>query len=99
MLLSLLTLACVPIELAETEVAVHQQWAHVEFTGQFPSVAVIGLRLCDVGWIATRGDLAEEAKGPGLVTTFAVLAGQGEGFVSQRQRGVETTSSQTGGPS
>jgi hypothetical protein len=56
-------------------VAVDHERAHAEFVGQGEGLAVVGFGLRALRWLAPRCNLAEEAQGIGLVTTFLALTG------------------------
>src|SRR5262245_30202708 len=85
-LLRLRALARATVELAKAEVAVGDEGAHSEFLGQRGGLAVARLGLIGIGWIAARGDLAEEVQRPDLVSSFGPLAGEGEAPLARRDR-------------
>src|SRR6266851_2959604 len=75
-LLRLLASAGAPVELAEAEVAVCDERAHAELTGERQRLAVVAV---SVLWgNAAGGDLSEEAEGPRLVAALTTLAGKGQ---------------------
>jgi hypothetical protein len=71
---SLLLLAGLGIQDAETQVAVRLQRAHTEFLSQCESLAVVGGGLFGLWGMALCYDLAKEAQGPGLVAVLVMLA-------------------------
>src|SRR5262245_7125118 len=77
--LSLLATTSALVELAQPEVAVGRQRAHLELVGQGQRLAVVGFGLLHFGWISPGGDLAKEAERPRFVAALIVLAGLREG--------------------
>src|SRR5262245_10567874 len=74
-LLSLLLLPSAAMRLAETEVAVGDEWPHAEFRRQSYGGAVVRFRRHHVGAGMMGGDLAEEAKSPRLIAARTTLTG------------------------
>src|SRR5262247_790736 len=75
-LLRLLALARARAELAEAEVAVGDEGAHLELFRHVQGVPVSRLRGFDVGRLTTRGQLAEKPERPRLMPSLFVLYGE-----------------------
>ena len=63
---------------AKAVVAVRDQRAHPEFSGEGHGLVVVACGRLDVGWIGVGRDLTAEPEGVGFVTAFTTLAGQRE---------------------
>jgi hypothetical protein len=77
-LLRLLRLSRAPVELAEAEVAVSDEWAHAEFVGQSEGLVVVGCSLLGIGGIGVGLDDAKLVQRERLVPAFLELPGQVE---------------------
>ena len=64
------------IQLPEAEVAVGHERAHAELLGQGEGLAVVGFGLIALRRLAPRRNVAEEAQGIRLVTSFLVRTGE-----------------------
>jgi hypothetical protein len=60
---------------AQPKVAVSLERAHAELVDQGKGLSVVGFGFCDMGRLAPRRDLAEEAQGICLVAPFLVRTG------------------------
>jgi hypothetical protein len=76
LLAALLILACSSVELPEAEVAMGGEGAHPELLGERERVAVVVFGLVGVQRVALGGDLAKEAKGICLMSSFLMAAGE-----------------------
>ena len=61
--------------------AVGGEWAHPKFRGQGHGGAVVRFGRRRSGMVMTRGNVAQQAKSPGLMATFPALAGKRQGAV------------------
>ena len=70
--MSLLPLSRLGVQGAQAQVAVGQERAHPQFLGQGKGLAVAGFGLFDLRGITMCGNVAEEAQGIRLTTSFLV---------------------------
>src|ERR1700731_3780765 len=86
-------MACLPVELAQTEVAVSEERAHAEFHGQS-----LGAGIVDFGRRHVRAAsgcrLAEKAVDPSFVTPLTTLAGKHQGTGAKVPRLLQPTREQ-----
>ena len=75
----LLRVTGLPVQLAQTNVAVRDERAHAEFFREGESLAIVVFRLPDIEGIFARRDLAEEPKSVRFVSSLFVLAGKTQG--------------------
>ena len=92
-LAGLLALARAPVELAEAEVAVGDERAHLELLGERERVTVVAVSV--LRRIAAGGDLAEEAEGPRLVGALTAPRGQGSGLARRIRAASSSRSART----
>jgi hypothetical protein len=64
-----------------------RQRAHAEFHGQGEGVLIVGLGQRDIRRLAPCGDVAEQAQGIYLVTTFLLLTGERQRTLGERWPG------------
>ena len=76
MLLSSLQISYLPVQFAQTDVAMRDERAHAEFFSEGESFAIVVFRLPDIKGFFARYDLAEEPKSVRLVSSLFVLTGE-----------------------
>ena len=75
MLFSLLSVPYSPVQFAQPNVAMRDEWAHAEFFSEGESLAIVVFRLADIKRIFARRDFAKEAECIRLVSPFLFLPG------------------------
>src|SRR5262245_56076368 len=93
-LLSLLKLAHSAVEPPEAEVAVGDEGAHAEFVRQHPGCALVTSGFPRVQCSAVKCDLAEDMKGPCLMTPLALRSSHVDGTMSRGKRFLAPASKQ-----
>src|SRR5262245_50460930 len=84
------------VQSAESEVAVSSERSHAEFDGQSPRIAVVADRTFNRRRIAVRGDLAQQAKCPGLEPTVLERAEELADVSGKTVRVLGTTGTEVG---
>ena len=92
--MGLLLLSRLGVQGAETQVTVGLERAHAEFLRQGKGLAVAGVGLFDFRGITMRGNVAEEAQGIRLMTSFLVGTGILEGTGGERTRLLQAAGAQ-----
>src|SRR5215470_139953 len=78
-------------ELAQVEMDVGDEGAHLELGSQGQGLPVVAFRRLDVRWVSAEGDFAEQVEGPSLVAALPMAPGQGHALLCTVQRFVETS--------
>src|SRR5438445_13654876 len=81
-----LSLACSPVELAQSEAAVCDEWSHTKLRTAGSPFEVVRFGLADVPGCTVTCDLAEYPHDPPLVSPLPALTGQAESVAGSRHR-------------
>src|SRR5215468_1219992 len=82
-LLRLLVHTRAPVELAEAQVAVGEEWPHAEFVGERHGLTIVTFGLLRVRRIGMGRNLATEVERPGLPTTLTAVTSKLQGSVAE----------------
>src|SRR5712692_8905242 len=85
-----LSLACSPVELAQAEAAVCEEWPHAKLRSAGPRFEVVRFGLADVPGCTVTCDLAEYPHDPPLVSPLPALTGQAESVAGSHRRILRT---------